>query len=125
MRIDRNFNRALVLGAVLALSAACAHNTSPSNGETATAKKQLAAAGDASPRGPVQTISDATINTKVKAALAADELVKARDINVDTLRGVVQLNGMVHSSAEKAQAIALAKKVDGVIEVRDNLKTPS
>lgn len=59
----------------------------------------------------------------MKAALAADDLVKARNINVDTIRGVVQLNGTVNSAAEKAQAIALACRVQGVVDVRDNLKT--
>lgn len=120
MRIDRTSTRALVLGAILALGAACAHNTGPTS---ATTSKQLAAAGEASPRGPVQTVSDATINTKIKALFAADDLVKARNINVDTIRGVVQLNGTVNSAAEKAQAINLARKVDGVVEVKDNLKT--
>lgn len=104
----------------LALAAGCSHFQGHS-GDT-TSKKQLAAAGEASPRNPAQTISDATINSKVKAALAADELVKVRNINVDTLRGIVQLNGTVGSAAEKNQAIALARKVDGVVEVKDNLK---
>jgi len=119
MRIDRTSTRALVLGAILALAAACAHNTTPTS---STTSKQLAAAGEASPRGPVQTVSDATINTKIKSLFALDDLVKARNINVDTIRGVVQLNGTVHSTAERDQALKIARKVDGVVEVRDNLK---
>jgi hyperosmotically inducible protein len=58
----------------------------------------------------------------VKAVLAADDLVKARNIDADTVRGVVTLNGTVHSAAEKNQAISLARKVDGVVSVKDNLK---
>jgi hyperosmotically inducible protein len=77
----------------------------------------------ANPRSVTTTTADAAINAKVKAALAADELVKAHNINADTVRGVVTLNGNVKSNAEKAQAIKLARGIDGVVEVRDNLKT--
>ena len=75
------------------------------------------------PRGPVATTVDATINAKVKTALAADSMVKARNIDVDTVRGVVTLNGTVNSPAEKAQAIRIARGIEGVVDVRDNLKT--
>ena len=85
-----------------------------------TAKTTTDTSGN--PRSAVTTVSDATINTKVKAVLAADDLVKARNIDADTVRGVVTLNGTVHSAAEKNQAIALTRKVDGVKEVKDNLK---
>lgn len=73
-------------------------------------------------RGPVTTTQDAAINAKVKAALAADEMVRAHNIDADTVRGVVTLNGTVKGSAEKAQAIRIARGIDGVVEVRDNLK---
>ena len=76
----------------------------------------------ADPRGPMATVSDATINSKVKALLAADDLVKARNINADTVRGVVTLNGTVNSSAEKSQALSITRGVEGVREVKDNLK---
>lgn len=119
MRIERMSHGTMALMLAMALGvSACA-----SQGTDATTRKQLVAAGEAQPRGAVQTASDAVINGKVKAALAADELVKARNINVDTIRGVVQLNGTVSSAAEKAQAIALARRIEGVVEVRDNLKT--
>jgi hyperosmotically inducible periplasmic protein len=74
-------------------------------------------------RGPAQTASDAAITAKVKTAMAADELVKARHIDVDTLRGVVSLDGTVDSTAEKARAMEIARNVSGVVDVRDNLKT--
>ncbi|HEX5128672.1 MAG TPA: BON domain-containing protein [Usitatibacter sp.] len=73
-------------------------------------------------RGPVTTANDAVINSKVKTALAADEIVKAHNIDADTVRGVVTLNGNVKGPAERAQAIRIARGVDGVVEVRDNLK---
>ena len=87
-----------------------------------TADTRASAPPSAEPRGPVQTASDASLTAKVKTALAADELVKARNIDVDTLRGVVTLNGMVGSAAEKERAISLAKRVEGVASVKDNLR---
>ena len=76
------------------------------------------------PRSATQTASDAAITGKVKSALALDELVKARNINVDTMRGVVTLNGTVNSAAEKSRAMQVARRIEGVTDVRDNLKAP-
>ena len=73
-------------------------------------------------RGPVTTTEDAVINGKVKTALAANDLVKARKIDADTVRGVVTLNGSVGSAAERAEAIRVTRTIDGVKDVRDNLK---
>lgn len=118
MKLDRA-SRALALAGIVAVGlSACSNN--PSRADASTSR-QLAAAGEAPQRGPVQTASDATITAKVKAKFAADDLVKARNINVDTLRGVVQLNGTVNSAAEKAQALNLARNTEGVLEVKDNL----
>jgi osmotically-inducible protein OsmY len=66
-------------------------------------------------------IDNSTITAKVKASFASDEVVKARQINVDTFRGVVQLSGFVDSAAEKERAGALAAKVQGVREVQNNI----
>jgi hyperosmotically inducible protein len=66
-------------------------------------------------------VNDAAITAKVKTAFAADDLVKARNINVDTMQGVVTLNGVVNTAAEKQRAMDLARRVDGVSSVRDNL----
>ena len=79
--------------------------------------------GETSTRSPQQTTSDAAITAKVKTLLTADDLVKARRIDVDTARGVVTLNGTVSSAAEKNQAIKLARSVSGVVDVKDNLRS--
>ena len=115
MRFDRKSYGALAVGAALALGVTgCAHFRGDNQAKAETSQPA---------RGPVQTASDAAINGKVKAALAADDLVKARNINVDTVRGVVTLNGTVNSAAEKAQAIKVARGIDGVVDVKDNLRT--
>ena len=43
-------------------------------------------------------------------------------IDVDTFKGVVTLSGRVKSDAERTQAVALARGIDGVAEVKDALQ---
>jgi osmotically-inducible protein OsmY len=69
-----------------------------------------------------ETIDDTTITTRVKTAMLNDPAVGGLRIDVDTFKGVVTLNGRVKSETEKTQAIALARRVDGVTEVKDALQ---
>jgi hyperosmotically inducible protein len=68
-----------------------------------------------------EAVDDAVVTTRVKAALIGDSATPARKIDVETDGGIVQLNGFVDSEAEKAQAATLAREVEGVKEVRNNL----
>jgi hyperosmotically inducible periplasmic protein len=65
--------------------------------------------------------SDAGITTKVKSKLAADDTVKAYQIDVDTKDKVVTLSGNVDSQAAKDQAVAIARATEGVADVVDNI----
>ena len=65
--------------------------------------------------------SDPGITTSVKARLVADDLVKARNINVDTRDRVVTLTGTVQSPAEESKAIQIARDTKGVANVVDNM----
>jgi hyperosmotically inducible periplasmic protein len=65
--------------------------------------------------------SDPGISTSVKTQLMADELVKARNINVDTRDKVVTLTGTVQSAAEEAKALQIARSTKGVADVVDNI----
>ena len=69
-----------------------------------------------------ETIDDTTITTRVKTSMLNDPAVGGMKIDVDTTRGVVTLSGTVRSQAEHDQALALARKVDGVTEVKDALQ---
>ena len=71
-------------------------------------------------------IDDTVITTKIKAAYVRDPVVGALDIHVDTIKGVVYLSGLADSEAERERAATLARSVEGVVEVRNNiqLKTP-
>lgn len=63
--------------------------------------------------------TDAGITTNVKSKLAADDTVKAYQINVDTRNGVVTLRGDVDSSLVKERAVQIARGTDGVRDVVD------
>jgi hyperosmotically inducible protein len=65
--------------------------------------------------------TDAGVTTKVKAKLAADDTVKAYQIDVDTDRKIVTLKGVVETDAAKMQAMRLARETEGVSSVVDQL----
>jgi osmotically-inducible protein OsmY len=69
-----------------------------------------------------ETIDDTTITTRVKTAMLNDPAVGGLRIDVDTFKGVVTLSGRVKTPAERDQAVALARQVDGVAEVKDALQ---
>ncbi len=66
-------------------------------------------------------IDSSALTAKVKSALVADEVVRARDVQVETFRGTVQLSGFVDSEAQKERATAVARSVQGVRDVKNNL----
>ena len=69
-----------------------------------------------------ESIDDTTITTRVKTSMLNDPEVGGMNIDVDTNKGIVTLSGRVKSQAERDQALALARKVDGVTEVKDALQ---
>jgi hyperosmotically inducible protein len=68
-----------------------------------------------------KAIDDAALTTKVKAALLADDQVKGTQINVDSNNGVVKLTGTVDSPGQVSRALEIAKGVQGVQKVENNL----
>jgi len=64
---------------------------------------------------------DATITTSVNAKLAADERLSALKINVDTSGGQVVLRGSAPDTASRTRATELARSVDGVATVDNQL----
>lgn len=67
-------------------------------------------------------IDDTVITTKVKAALVDDPTLKAREINVETFKGVVQLSGFVKTESEIARAVSLTRNIDGVKSVKNDIQ---
>ena len=72
-------------------------------------------------RSTGQVIDDTAIHTKVKAALVNDPVVSGTAINVDVDRGTVVLSGAVNGEVEKTKAEDIARGVDGVRSVENNL----
>jgi len=67
-------------------------------------------------------IDDAGITARVKSALIEDPQVKARQVDVETYKGVVQLNGFVDSATAKDRATSVTRSVSGVEQVHNNLE---
>lgn len=66
-------------------------------------------------------VDNTVITTKVKTALAKDELGTLVDVEVSTFRDVVQLSGFVDTEEDKSRAEELASAVDGVASVDNSL----
>lgn len=68
-------------------------------------------------------VSDTAITAKVKASFASDERLKDSHIKVVTANGIVTLTGTAPNSETKVAADDLAKNVEGVSSVDDELVT--
>lgn len=88
----------------------------------ATAAATAACAPTRTQQSGGEYFDDSVLTSKVKAELVDDPVTKARNISVETYRGVVSLSGFVDNPGEKAAAIKIARSVKGVKEVRDNLE---
>jgi len=71
---------------------------------------------------PASTTDDATISTRVKTALLNEPGVNATAINVQSSGGVVTLTGEVKTSDEEQKALATARRIPGVRDVKSELK---
>jgi len=66
-------------------------------------------------------VDDSAITTKVKGLLANDDFFKSFQISVETYKGVVQLSGFVNSRQAVDKAGQIARSVQGVKSVKNNL----
>lgn len=69
-----------------------------------------------------RNIDDAALTASVNAALVSDKASNFTRIDVDTTNGVVSLNGTVESAEQRQRAEQLARRVDGVKRVINNLQ---
>jgi len=67
-------------------------------------------------------ISDSWVTAKTKIALFGDDRIKGGQISVGTVNGAVSLRGKVDSDSAKAAAASVARAVDGVKSVRNDLR---
>lgn len=68
-----------------------------------------------------QYIDDSAITTKVKNAILQDPELKTLEIHVVTYKDTVQLSGFVGDSRMVAHAGSVARDVEGVKTVQNNL----
>jgi hyperosmotically inducible protein len=67
-------------------------------------------------------VDDTTIDAKVKAKLVGEKASNFTRIGVNTVNGVVHLDGIVDSVHDKVMAEELARQVDGVASVVNQLQ---
>lgn len=84
----------------------------------------LSATGCAVTRGQETVgayIDDATITTQIKSRMLNDKDVSGTSISVETLNGTVMLSGFAKSSKERSTAEAIARDVNGVKMVKNEI----
>jgi len=72
--------------------------------------------------GTGEYVDDTVITTKVKAAIFNEPSLKVSEINVETFKGVVQLSGFVSSQDDINKAVAVARGVQGVKSVKNDMR---
>ena len=67
-------------------------------------------------------VDDSVLTLKVKTAILGDDALKSAEINVETFKGVVQLSGFVNSQSDINHAVVVAKNVEGVTSVKNDMQ---
>jgi hyperosmotically inducible protein len=73
-------------------------------------------------RNSGRMMDDSTITTRINSEMIKDHVVKARQIDVDTIDGHVTLTGVVKTRQETTRAVKIARSVAGVKSVKNNLQ---
>jgi osmotically-inducible protein OsmY len=84
----------------------------------------VTAAGCAVSRGQQTAgayVDDTAITATVKSRMLENKDVAGTSITVETLNGTVMLSGFAKSQSEKATAESIARKVDGVRSVKNEI----
>ena len=78
-------------------------------------------AGDRYTQSTGEHLDDRTTSSRVKKALDADPQYKYAGVDVKTFKATVQLSGFVNTKDQKNRAGELARAVNGVNEVENNI----
>jgi hyperosmotically inducible protein len=84
-------------------------------------RKAESMTADAASTEVTDKVKDAAITTAINAELAKDKDLSALKIDVDTQDARVRLNGTAPDAAARDRATALARAVDGVVAVDNQL----
>jgi osmotically-inducible protein OsmY len=110
-----SYDRTLASTGATSTTGAVAQDARDAGASVAAATKEKSA--DAS-----VAMSDTMITTKVKAEMAADPVVKAMEVHVETQNGVVMLSGFVPTRTEADKAVQIARNVKDVKDVKSSLQ---
>ncbi|MDO8777257.1 MAG: BON domain-containing protein [Burkholderiaceae bacterium] len=66
-------------------------------------------------------VDDTTITTRVKARFIENKDVDASSIRVETLKGTVMLSGFAKNATERSTAESVARSVNGVKSVKNEI----
>jgi hyperosmotically inducible protein len=117
--LSRLFATAIVSLAAVSAQAADLGSTAATNAATPTTAP---GAANSATGAPSAYADDAMITTMVKTALVEDKQVQALKISVTTEQGVVKMSGTVPSVEVGKRALQLAAGVQGVKDVKNDLK---
>ena len=81
----------------------------------------IGCAGNRYERSTGEYIDDKALNSRVRSALSDNPEYKFDDVQVTSFRSTVQLSGFANTADQKAKAGEIAKKVQGVKEVENNI----
>jgi osmotically-inducible protein OsmY len=81
----------------------------------------MSCAGTSKRESTGQYVDDSTITAKIKAEIFKEDSLKSLQITVVTYKGNVQLSGFVESSQNIKKAGQIARSVDGVRSVKNDL----
>jgi osmotically-inducible protein OsmY len=82
----------------------------------------LGCASTAKQEATGEYMDDTVITGKVKTAIFNEPTLKSAEINVETFKGVVQLSGFVSSATAENTAVVVARKVEGVKSVKNDMR---
>lgn len=82
----------------------------------------LGCAATSTSEGTAGYFEDTGLTTAVKTAILQEKSLSSAEINVETFKGVVQLSGFVGSVAQTNTAVAVARNVNGVKSVHNDMR---
>lgn len=67
-------------------------------------------------------LEDSVITSRVKSAIADEPDLESLAINVETYKATVQLSGFISAQCDISKVVKIARNVQGVEAVRNNLQ---
>jgi hyperosmotically inducible protein len=126
MRTEWKTGAALLTAIVLALpltaAAADKAGTTDKSGKTEGTMDKMENKAKEATHEATGAVSDSWLTSKTKIALFADDRVKGKEVRVETQSGQVFLRGKVDSDEAKTAAAEVAKGVEGVKGVKNDLQ---